>query len=88
MFLIEDEIGNASKWKDSLAERIASRQSTNLMQLVYGKPAPSSTGNEVQKGSNDEESDDEEFFKPKEEGEKVRLIDSFEIIGICVGYTC
>ncbi|MEI4850553.1 hypothetical protein Q8G46_28250, partial [Klebsiella pneumoniae] len=39
----EDEMGNASKWKDSLAERTVLRQNTNLMQLVYGKPLKSTT---------------------------------------------
>lgn len=64
-------MGNASKWKDSLAERTVLRQNTNLMQLVYGKPLKSTTSiDEVQGSSDDEESDDEEFFKPKGEGKK------------------
>lgn len=76
-FLVEDEMGNASKWKDSLAERTVLRQNTNLMQLVYGKSLKSTTSiDEVQGGSDDEESDDEEFFKPKGEGKKVCLFDA------------
>lgn len=69
-------MGNASKWKDSLAERTVLRQNTNLMQLVYGKSLKSTTSiDEVQGGSDDEESD-EEFFKPKGEGKKVCLFDA------------
>ncbi|KAL0394111.1 UNVERIFIED_CONTAM: Ribosome biogenesis protein BMS1 [Sesamum latifolium] len=64
----DDEMGNVSKWKESLAERTSSRQNINLMQLVYGKPA-SKTSNEM-KESSDEESEDDEFFKPKGEGSK------------------
>ncbi|XP_059653431.1 uncharacterized protein LOC132300403 [Cornus florida] len=68
----EDEIGNASKWKESLVERTISRQNTNLMQLVYGKSGSVSTNsiNEVQGSSGDEESSDDEFFKPKGEIKK------------------
>lgn len=61
------EMGNVSKWKESLAERTASRQCVNLMQLVYGKAAKTSTASV--NGTVDEESDDE-FFKPKGEGKK------------------
>ncbi|PIN24705.1 GTP-binding protein AARP2 involved in 40S ribosome biogenesis [Handroanthus impetiginosus] len=64
----EDEMGNVSKWKESLAERTASRQNINLMQLVYGKPA-SKSPNEI-KDASEEESEDDEFFKPKGEGNK------------------
>ncbi|KAL0311937.1 UNVERIFIED_CONTAM: Ribosome biogenesis protein BMS1 [Sesamum radiatum] len=64
----DDEMGNVSKWKESLAERTSSRQNINLMQLVYGKPA-SKTSTEM-KESSDEESEDDEFFKPKGEGSK------------------
>lgn len=62
-------MGNASKWKESLAERTASRQNINLMQLVYGKSATMSISSV--NGNIDEESDDDEFFKPKGEGKKV-----------------
>ncbi|KAK9273456.1 hypothetical protein L1049_018266 [Liquidambar formosana] len=68
----EDEMGNASKWKESLVERTILRPSTNLMQLVYGNSASKSTTsiNEVQGNTEDEESEDEDFFKPKGEGKK------------------
>ncbi|KAL3506624.1 hypothetical protein ACH5RR_032006 [Cinchona calisaya] len=70
----EVEIGNASRWKESLVGRTASRQNTNLMQLVYGKSATMATASVH--GSVDEESDDDdddEFFKPKgEENKKSR----------------
>lgn len=62
-------MGNASKWKESLTERTASRQNINLMQLVYGNSATMSAAS-VGHGV-DEESSDEEFFKPKGEGKKV-----------------
>ncbi|KAK6140790.1 hypothetical protein DH2020_025471 [Rehmannia glutinosa] len=64
----EDEMGNASKWKESLSERTALRHNINLMQLVYGKP-PSKSSNEM-KDTSEEESEDDEFFKPKGEGNK------------------
>ena len=66
-------MGNISKWKESLMERTVSRQNTNLMQLVYGKSTSASTTamDEAQDSSGDEESDGDEFFKPKGEGENV-----------------
>lgn len=66
-------MGNISKWKESLMERTVSRQNTNLMQLVYGKSTSASTMamDEAQDSSGDEESDGDEFFKPKGEGKKV-----------------
>ncbi|KAA8527320.1 hypothetical protein F0562_034583 [Nyssa sinensis] len=67
----EDEMGNASKWKESLVERTVLRQNTNLMQLVYGKIASrSTTTTEAKDSSEDDESEDDEFFKPKGEGKK------------------
>ncbi|PIA42098.1 hypothetical protein AQUCO_02100155v1 [Aquilegia coerulea] len=62
----EDEM---AKWKEPLIERMISRQNTNLMQIVYGKPGlkPSSSIEEVHGSSEDEESDGDEFFKPKGE---------------------
>ncbi|CAL5347849.1 unnamed protein product [Camellia sinensis] len=67
----EDEMGNASKWKDSLTERTILRQNDNLMQLVYGKSATmATTVDDAQANSEDEESEDDEFFKPKGEGNK------------------
>ncbi|KAL3846002.1 hypothetical protein ACJIZ3_003405 [Penstemon smallii] len=66
----EDEMGNASKWKESLAERTALRQNINLMQLVYGKPA-SKSSNDVEDISEEEsDDDDDDFFRPKGEGNK------------------
>ncbi|XP_031115865.1 ribosome biogenesis protein BMS1 homolog [Ipomoea triloba] len=65
------ELGNASRWKESLAERAHSRQSLNLMQLVYGKTASkSTTASEMEQISEDDDSEDDEFFKPKGEGKK------------------
>ncbi|KAE8076582.1 hypothetical protein FH972_015221 [Carpinus fangiana] len=68
----EDDMGNISKWKESLMERTVLRQNTNLMQLVYGKATSTSTTtlNEAQDSSDNEESDGEDFFKPKGEGKK------------------
>ncbi|KAF8409106.1 hypothetical protein HHK36_005179 [Tetracentron sinense] len=67
----EDDMGNTSKWKESLVERTVSRQGTNLMQLVYGKSASkSTTSNDKVKDSEDEQSEDDDFFKPKGEGNK------------------
>ncbi|XP_073312093.1 uncharacterized protein [Primulina huaijiensis] len=63
-----EERGNISKWKESLAERTSLRQNINLMQLVYGKPASKSL-NDIP-DCIDEESEDDEFFKPKGEGNK------------------
>ncbi|KAL3650790.1 Glycoside hydrolase 2 (Mannanase, beta-galactosidase) [Castilleja foliolosa] len=64
-----DEMGNISKWKQSLSERTASRQNMNLMQLVYGKPA-STSSNQTEDTHEEESEDDDEFFKPKGEGNK------------------
>ncbi|KAL7177029.1 hypothetical protein ACSBR2_030375 [Camellia fascicularis] len=67
----ENEMGNASKWKDSLTERTILRQNDNLMQLVYGKSATmATTVDDAQANSEDEESEDDEFFKPKGGGNK------------------
>ncbi|XP_021906755.1 LOW QUALITY PROTEIN: ribosome biogenesis protein BMS1 homolog [Carica papaya] len=70
--LDDDGLGNISKWKESLLERTASRQNINLMQLVYGNPASASTTyiDNDQDGSEDEEGDGDEFFKPKGEWSK------------------
>ncbi|KAH9727366.1 ribosome biogenesis protein bms1 [Citrus sinensis] len=66
----DDGMGNISKWKESLLGRTAFRQSMNLKQLVYGKSTSLATSsNEVQDSSEDEETDDD-FFKPKGEGNK------------------
>ena len=78
-------MGNASKWKESLVERTASRQNVNLMQLVYGKAEKTSTASV--NSTVDEESDDE-FFKPKGEGKKVcqLLILNFFYMASCPYY--
>ncbi|XP_011043597.1 PREDICTED: ribosome biogenesis protein BMS1 homolog isoform X3 [Populus euphratica] len=72
----EEDMGNISKWKESLLDRTISKQNNNLMQRVYGKSA-STPINEKQDGSEDEESDDE-FFKLKGEGNK-KLREGFEV---------
>ncbi|XP_017649221.1 ribosome biogenesis protein bms1-like isoform X4 [Gossypium arboreum] len=63
----EDGMGNISKWRASLVERASKKQNINLMQLVYGKSASTSntSANEVKDDSENEESDEDEFFKPK-----------------------
>ncbi|XVF24619.1 hypothetical protein REPUB_Repub13aG0142900 [Reevesia pubescens] len=68
----EDGMGNISKWRASLVERTAKKQNINLMQLVYGKSASTlnTSVNEVRDDSENEESNDDEFFKPKGEGKK------------------
>lgn len=67
---IEESMGNASKWKESLVERTVSRKSTNLMQLVYGK-SETEPNNSSHEDIDADESDDDEFFKPKGEGNKI-----------------
>ncbi|KAI3983961.1 hypothetical protein MKX01_035088, partial [Papaver californicum] len=68
----DDGLGNASKWKESLIERTMSRKGANLMELVYGKYTRKSTTStaEGHGSSEDEESDDGEFFYPKEDNAK------------------
>uniref|UniRef100_A0A803LZZ4 Bms1-type G domain-containing protein n=1 Tax=Chenopodium quinoa TaxID=63459 RepID=A0A803LZZ4_CHEQI len=69
--VVDEDIGNASKWKDSLLERTVSRQNMNLMQIVYGKPIPNLASDIGEsQGSSDDESEDDDFFKPKGEGAK------------------
>ncbi|KAJ8439766.1 hypothetical protein Cgig2_009590 [Carnegiea gigantea] len=64
-------MGNAARWRESLLDRTVSRKNTNLMQLVYGtstsKLAPDMS---EQQRSSDDESEDDEFFRPKGEGSK------------------
>ncbi|XP_030506282.2 ribosome biogenesis protein bms1 isoform X2 [Cannabis sativa] len=60
----EEGMGNISRWKESIIERTNSRQTTSLMELVYGK---TTSINEEESG---EESDGDEFFKPKGEWSK------------------
>lgn len=67
----EDDMGNVSKWKESLLERAVSRQRTNLMQVVYGKSTSVSTpASQTQENSEGEESEEDDFFTPKKEGKK------------------
>lgn len=64
-----DDMGNIAKWKESLAERTFLKQTINLMQLVYGKSTSMSTTSINKENSSVyEESDGEDFFKPKGEG--------------------
>ncbi|GJX23552.1 ribosome biogenesis protein BMS1 [Tanacetum coccineum] len=65
----EENMGNASKWKESLVERTVLRKTTNLEQLVYGK-SETNADDSIQEDSDADESDDDEFFKPKGEGNK------------------
>lgn len=65
---LEENAGNTSKWKESLVERTISRQTLNLMQLVYGQSE--SKPNASLHEDNDAEESDDEFFKPKGEGNK------------------
>ena len=70
--IIVEDMGNISKWKESLAERTVSRQTTNLMQLVYGNSTSiKTTSINEEDSSGDEESDGDDFFRPKGEGNKV-----------------
>jgi len=70
--LPDGDMGNAARWRESLLDRTVSRKNTNLMQLVYGtstsKLAPDMS---EQQRSSDDESEDDEFFRPKGEGSKV-----------------
>lgn len=70
MFL--EDMGNISSWKESLFERTISRQTTSLMQLVYGKSTsgPTASANE-EVSSEDDESNEDDFFTPKVQGNKV-----------------
>ncbi|XP_076953784.1 uncharacterized protein LOC143627967 [Bidens hawaiensis] len=67
---IEENMGNAAKWKESLVERTVSRQTTNLMQLVYGKSETKPNDSSHEDMDADVSDDDDEFFKPKSEGKK------------------
>lgn len=69
-WLLGDENANSSKWKESLIARTLARKSVNLMQLVYGQPV-SNQASAVPDSSESEGSDDEDFFKPKGQADKV-----------------
>ncbi|XP_072959498.1 uncharacterized protein [Typha angustifolia] len=69
----EDEADNASKWKESLISRTLMKKNDNLMQIVYGQltsksPTAAREGHDT---SESDESEGEEFFKPKGQKEKV-----------------
>ncbi|KAL2592036.1 hypothetical protein AAZX31_12G047600 [Glycine max] len=77
-----DDTGNVSKWKESLAERTLSRKTPSLMQLVYGESTINSTTiNRENDNSGDEESDDD-FFKPIEEVKKLNMRDGLNDDGM------
>lgn len=91
-FLLENGMGNVSKWKESLAERTLSRKAPSLMQLVYGESTNNSTtANSENDNSGDEESDDD-FFKPIEEVKKVSRFlpcqDLYQIAYVIIFYQC
>ena len=67
--LFEDDMENELKLPKSSLRRC------NLIQLVYGKSTSTSetSSKEVQDSIEGEESDEDEFFKPKVEGNKVFL---------------
>ncbi|RID48923.1 LOW QUALITY PROTEIN: hypothetical protein BRARA_I05396 [Brassica rapa] len=70
----EDRVlGNISKWKEPLKEK-GREKKPNLMQIVYGAPGPSATTPLISEthaiSDDDEESDAEDFFKPKGEQSK------------------
>ncbi|XP_019098866.1 PREDICTED: ribosome biogenesis protein bms1-like [Camelina sativa] len=66
-----DDFGNISQWKAPLKEN-ARKKNPNLMDIVYGASGSLATPliNENHDTSDDEESDEEEFFKPKGEQSK------------------
>ncbi|KAL4327064.1 hypothetical protein AHAS_Ahas13G0062700 [Arachis hypogaea] len=66
----DDDMGNVSKWKESLAERTLSRKTPSLMQLVYGESTVNMTSINKQNDSSDDEESDDDFFKPIEEVKK------------------
>lgn len=71
--LIEDDLGNVSKWKESLAERTVSRKNPSLMQLVYGESESTinSTSTNEENDSSEDDEGEGDFFKPIEEVKKV-----------------
>ncbi|XP_015164408.1 ribosome biogenesis protein BMS1 homolog isoform X3 [Solanum tuberosum] len=68
---VEEDTGNASRWKEFLSERTRNRQNVNLMQLVYGaSESKSTTKAELQQHGAENDESDTEFFVPKGEGTK------------------
>lgn len=71
MIALTDEMGNFSKWKESVVERTAStKKNIDFKQLVYKMPG--STSSDGVKDASEDDTDDE-LFKPKGEGKKVHL---------------
>lgn len=67
----EEDMGNASRWKEFLSERTRNRQNVNLMQLVYGaSESKSTTKAELRQHGAENDESDTEFFVPKGEGTK------------------
>lgn len=68
---VEEDTGNASRWKEFLLERTHERQNVNLMQLVYGaSESKSAIKAELQQHGTENDESDTEFFVPKGEGTK------------------
>ncbi|XP_019413320.1 PREDICTED: ribosome biogenesis protein BMS1 homolog isoform X2 [Lupinus angustifolius] len=64
------DMGNVSKWKESLAERTLSRKTPSLMQLVYGESTVNSTSLDNANDNSEDDENEEDFFKPIEEVKK------------------
>ncbi|XP_047312141.1 ribosome biogenesis protein BMS1 homolog isoform X2 [Impatiens glandulifera] len=82
----DDEMGEASKWKQFLAEKTSSKKKANLMQLVYGKSSASSDASLNQtEAESEDEGEDNDFFRPKgtekkrKPGEELLYVDNFDI---------
>ncbi|KAJ1410469.1 Ribosome biogenesis protein BMS1/TSR1, C-terminal [Sesbania bispinosa] len=71
----EDDMGNVSKWKESLAERTLLRKTPSLMQLVYGESTVNSTSINKENDSSEDEENEGDFFKPIEEVKKQNMRD-------------
>lgn len=71
ILLIEDDMGNVSKWKESLSERTLSRKTPSLMQLVYGESTVNSTSINKEIDNSEDDDSEDDFFKPIEEVKKV-----------------
>lgn len=85
ILLVEEDTGNASRWKEFLLERTHERQNVNLMQLVYGaSESKSAIKAELQQHGTENDESDTEFFVPKGEGTKVCPYTAHEIIKLLV----
>ncbi|KAI5390369.1 ribosome biogenesis protein bms1 isoform X2 [Lathyrus oleraceus] len=69
----DDDMGNVSKWKESLSERTLALKPPSLMQLVYGESTNNLTSMNEEIDSSDDE--DGDFFKPIEEVKKQNMRD-------------